>query len=115
MTVLGKFGSTNAICANADEACDTAVNPVMFGSIESRTYFLFGGLNLLWVAIVYYLYPETQNRSLEAISMILFTPSSPTYKASERAWRAHSDGNILASEKYVDTSRTSHEKKTSMA
>lgn len=71
------------------------VNPIMFQDLESRTYFLFGGLNCLWIAVVYYLYPETKDRSLEAISLILFTADSPTYKASERAWRAHGDGDII--------------------
>lgn len=31
----------------------TLVNPIMFDVLENRTYFLFGGLNLLWVPIVY--------------------------------------------------------------
>ncbi|GAA5856833.1 hypothetical protein JCM8547_008865 [Rhodosporidiobolus lusitaniae] len=44
------------------------VNPIMFGSIGSRTYFLFAGLNVLWVPTVYYLYPETANRSLESLT-----------------------------------------------
>jgi len=29
------------------------VNPIMFEAIENRTYFLFAGLNLLWIPIVY--------------------------------------------------------------
>lgn len=29
------------------------VNPVMFHKLENRTYFLFAGLNLLWIPIVY--------------------------------------------------------------
>lgn len=32
------------------------VNPIMFDKLENRTYFLFAGLNLLWVPIVYHLY-----------------------------------------------------------
>ena len=31
----------------------TLVNPIMFGTLENRTYFLFAGLNLLWIPIVY--------------------------------------------------------------
>jgi hypothetical protein len=30
------------------------VNPVMFDKLENRTYFLFAGLNLLWIPIVYF-------------------------------------------------------------
>ena len=29
------------------------VNPIMFAHLENRTYFLFAGLNLLWIPIVY--------------------------------------------------------------
>ena len=29
------------------------VNPIMFEKLENRTYFLFAGLNLLWIPIVY--------------------------------------------------------------
>jgi hypothetical protein len=36
------------------------VNPIMFGSIKSRTYFLFAALNLLWIPTVYLFYPETK-------------------------------------------------------
>ncbi|GAA5908230.1 uncharacterized protein JCM6883_004316 [Sporobolomyces salmoneus] len=44
------------------------VNPIMFGSIGSRTYFLFCALNLLWIPTVYFLYPETAHRSLESLT-----------------------------------------------
>jgi MFS family permease len=35
------------------------VNPIMFGKLESRTYFLFAALNLIWMPIVFFFYPET--------------------------------------------------------
>lgn len=54
--------------------------------LQSRTYFLFAGLNLLWIPIVYLLYPETANRSLESIEA-MFTSSSPTFMQMERAYR----------------------------
>lgn len=54
--------------------------------MQSRTYFLFAGLNLLWIPIVYLLYPETANRSLESIET-MFTSSSPTFMQMERAYR----------------------------
>ncbi|KAJ9479272.1 putative Sugar transporter STL1 (putative) [Pseudozyma hubeiensis] len=61
------------------------VNPIMFGSIESRTYFLFAGLNFVWIWIVYLLYPETSNRSLESIEAMFSTPS-PFYWNMEKAY-----------------------------
>jgi len=68
------------------------VNPIMFGSIESRTYFLFAGLNLLWIPIVWLLYPETADRSLESIEAMF--SSGATYKSMERAYRENV--NVLA-------------------
>ncbi|KAK5112863.1 hypothetical protein LTR85_011090 [Meristemomyces frigidus] len=86
------------------------VNPVMFGSLESRTYFLFAGLNLLWIPVVYFckfvplceadvcvdrraVYPETAGRSLESID-VLFSTKSPLNSAMEKAYTEH--GDILA-------------------
>ncbi|KAM3065591.1 hypothetical protein ACMFMG_011301 [Clarireedia jacksonii] len=69
------------------------INPIMFGSIESRTYFLFAGLNLLWMPIVFFFYPETKDRSLESIDA-MFSSSRPFYKDMERAYAA--DGGVLA-------------------
>ncbi|RHZ43319.1 putative MFS sugar transporter [Aspergillus thermomutatus] len=68
----------------------TLVNPIMFGTMKSRSYFLLAGLNLLWIPIVYLLYPETRNRSLESIDA-LFSTSSPFYWDMERAYQLHSD------------------------
>jgi hypothetical protein len=36
------------------------VNPIMFDHLQNRTYFLFAGLNLLWIPIIYLFYPETK-------------------------------------------------------
>ncbi|KAK4995734.1 hypothetical protein LTR66_004501 [Elasticomyces elasticus] len=66
------------------------VNPIMFASLENRTYFLFAGLNLMWIPIIYLLYPETADRSLESIEA-LFSTSSPLNSSMEAAYRAHSD------------------------
>ena len=59
------------------------INPIMFTHIESRTYFLFAGLNLLWIPIVYFSYPETANRSLESINA-MFAPSRPFFRDMEK-------------------------------
>ncbi|OQE88390.1 hypothetical protein PENNAL_c0017G07531 [Penicillium nalgiovense] len=71
----------------------TLVNPIMFDVMTSRTYFLFAGLNLIWIPIVYLFYPETRNRSLESIDA-LFSTSSPFYWKMEQAYRLH--GDVLA-------------------
>lgn len=68
----------------------TLANPSIFATLQNRAYFLFAGFNLLWVIVVYLFYPETKDRSLEAIN-VLFYPSSPFSWASEKAWREHHD------------------------
>lgn len=66
------------------------VNPIMFDKLENRTYFLFAGLNLLWIPIVYLFYPETAGRSLESIEA-LFSTNSPFNWNMEQAYSAHGD------------------------
>lgn len=71
----------------------TLVNPIMFGKLSNRTYFLFAGLNLLWIPIIFLFYPETTNRSLESIDA-LFSTNSPFSWDMEEAFRKH--GDVLA-------------------
>lgn len=66
------------------------VNPVMFHKLENRTYFLFAGLNLLWIPVVYLFYPETAGRSLESIET-LFSTNSPFNWHMERAYHSHTE------------------------
>lgn len=83
----------------------TLANPSIFANLQNRAYFLFAGLNLLWVLVVYLFYPETKDRSLEAIS-VLFYPKSPFNWAAERSWREHHNGDIIAGrEEEVETRR----------
>jgi sugar porter (SP) family MFS transporter len=72
----------------------TLVNPIMFAHLESRTYFLFAGLNLSWMPIVYFFYPETKDRSLESIDA-MFSTASPLYTKMEAAYRAAGNGDVL--------------------
>lgn len=106
------------------------VNPILFEHIEvcfqqspitmcshqlthpqSRTYFLFAALNFVWVVIVFLIYPETSNRSLESIEAMFTT--SPFYWHMEKAYAQNKDmfatthkhdieGIDLAKEKQID-------------
>lgn len=58
-------------------------------SQQSRTYFLFAGLNFIWIGIVYLIYPETSNRSLESIEAMFTT--SPFYWQMEKAYAENKD------------------------
>jgi hypothetical protein len=66
----------------------------MLGSIKSCTCFLFAGLNLLWIPIVFF-YPETKDRWLESINAI-FASSSPFHFALERSYIEQ--GDVIAME-----------------
>jgi sugar porter (SP) family MFS transporter len=68
------------------------VNPIMFGQFQNRTYFLFAGLNLLWIPVVFLFYPETAGRSLESIDA-LFSTGNPFNWAMEKAYREQ--GGVL--------------------
>ncbi|KAJ5429251.1 hypothetical protein N7491_006267 [Penicillium cf. griseofulvum] len=92
----------------------TLVNPIMFDAMKSRTYFLFAGLNLIWIPTVFLFYPETRGRSLESIEALFSTPS-PFFWKMEQAYTLH--GDVLVehgvSNSDVDTANnelTSYEK-----
>ena len=75
---------------------------------QSRTYFLFAGLNFIWIGIVYLVYPETSNRSLESIEAMFTT--SPFYWQMEKAYAENKDmfattkEERLSKEKQLDCS-----------
>lgn len=84
-------GNAYGICGWAiGVGMTTLVNPIMFDNIRSRTYFLFTGLNLLWIPTVYLFYPETKDRSLESIEM-MFTAESPFFWNMENAYALNKD------------------------
>ena len=67
----------------------TLVNPIMFGVLENRTYFLFAGLNLLWIPTVYLCkscsscYPhgtafsDLPSQSTQKLPIVHSSPSTP--------------------------------------
>jgi sugar porter (SP) family MFS transporter len=71
------------------------VNPIMFARLQSRTYFLFAALNLAWMPIVFFFYPETAERSLESIEA-MFSTRSPFYSKMEAAYRNAGSGDVLS-------------------
>jgi len=54
----------------------TLLNPVMFNSIGEKTLYIFGAVNFLSIPMVWALYPETANRTLEEMDL-LFASRSP--------------------------------------
>lgn len=80
------------------------VNPIMFSTLESRTYFLFAGLNLLWMFLIFCFCPETADRSLESIDA-MFSTRSPFHNAMERAYREAGNGDVLG-QKHMSVANT---------
>ncbi|EPQ55990.1 general substrate transporter [Gloeophyllum trabeum ATCC 11539] len=54
----------------------TLLNPVMFNAIQENTLHIFGAVNFLSIPMVWALYPETANRTLEEMDL-LFASKSP--------------------------------------
>ena len=80
-------------------------------NFQSRSYFFFAALNLIWVPIIYVFYPETKDRSLESIESMFTT--SPFYWRMEKAYERT---QALVEEEKKDgakwsksTDQTSHE------
>ncbi|CAK7224533.1 hypothetical protein SCUCBS95973_005549 [Sporothrix curviconia] len=48
--------------------------PVAINSIGSKTYIIYGMFNVVSIAIVYFLYPETKGKTLEQIDLIFSGP-----------------------------------------
>lgn len=52
------------------------MNPVMFSRIGENTLHIFGAINFLSIPMIWALYPETANRTLEEMNL-LFASKSP--------------------------------------
>ena len=64
----------------------TLLNPVMFSAIGENTLHIFGAVNFLSIPMVYALYPETANRTLEEMDL-LFASKSPWVWDEEASFR----------------------------
>ncbi|KAL6303340.1 general substrate transporter [Sparassis latifolia] len=71
----------------------TLLNPVMFSHIQENTLHIFGAINFLTIPMVWALYPETANRTLEEMDH-LFMSDSPFVWAEEahfKKWKEESE------------------------
>jgi len=57
--------------------------PVMFGAIQEKTLYIFGACNFITIPMVWALYPETNQRTLEEIDL-LFAADTPWNWDAER-------------------------------
>ncbi|KAI0341180.1 general substrate transporter [Trametopsis cervina] len=83
----------------------TLLNPVMFSHIGENTLHIFGAVNFLSIPLIWALYPETANRTLEEMD-VLFSSKSPFVWDAEREfakWKAEKalEGEGAVNEKQV--------------
>ncbi|KAJ3723704.1 general substrate transporter [Lentinula raphanica] len=64
----------------------TLLNPIMFNKIGENTLHIFGAVNFLTIPMVWALYPETANRTLEEMDL-LFASKSPFVWEEEKNFR----------------------------
>ena len=64
----------------------TLLCPVMFNAISEYTLFIFAACNILTLPMVYCLYPETNQRTLEEMNL-LFAADSPWVWDAEKNYR----------------------------
>ncbi|KAJ3738699.1 general substrate transporter [Lentinula detonsa] len=64
----------------------TLLNPIMFNRIGENTLHIFGAVNFLTIPMVWALYPETANRTLEEMDL-LFASKSPFVWDEEKNFR----------------------------
>lgn len=53
----------------------TLLNPVMFSAIRYKTLYIFGACNFASIVMVWAIYPETANRTLEEIDALFSAPT----------------------------------------
>ncbi|CZT20281.1 related to sugar transport protein STP1 [Ramularia collo-cygni] len=76
----------------------TLLCPVMFSAIGEKTFYIFGACGFLTVPMVWALYPETNQRTLEEIDL-LFSSDSPWVWDAEKNFarlKAENPNNIVA-------------------
>lgn len=69
----------------ADPCSQTLLLPVCFQHISEKTYYLFGIANVLSIPIVWALYPESNQRTLEEMDL-LFAADTPWVWDAERTF-----------------------------
>jgi hypothetical protein len=66
--------------------------PVMFDSIGANTLYIFAGCNALTIPMVWALYPETNQRTLEEIDLLFASDSIWNWEAEKNFARLKAQG-----------------------
>lgn len=70
----------------------TMMLPLVFKALEEKTYYIFGAANVITIPMVYCLYPESNQRTLEEMNLVFASDSIWTWEA-ERNFRILKEQN----------------------
>lgn len=70
----------------------TLLCPVMFNSINEKTFYIFAAVNVASIPMIWALYPETNQRTLEEVN-VLFSAASPWVWDAEKHFADFQAGN----------------------
>lgn len=61
----------------------TLLLPTIFAKLHSSTFYIFGGVNILSIIVVWALYPETNQRTLEEMNLVFASDSIWNWEAEK--------------------------------
>ncbi|KAI7875883.1 general substrate transporter [Lichtheimia hyalospora FSU 10163] len=111
LRVRARGGAWSVVGWSIGNALVMEITPPLLASIKWATFFLFGALNFAAIPIVWALYPETSNFTLEELDVIFSTKSLFVWSAEkELRFRGIDPKNPLGHKKNGDGSSDSAER-----
>ncbi|KAG0151084.1 hypothetical protein CROQUDRAFT_37230 [Cronartium quercuum f. sp. fusiforme G11] len=95
--VRAKGGCWSVVGWSIGNAVVTELAPFLFNAITYWTFILFGILNFFTLPNIYFLYPETSNRSLEDMNVLFESKSIWVHRAKAEAARRAGVGESRSS------------------
>jgi hypothetical protein len=77
--------------------------PTIFDRLNEKTLYIFGGVNILTIFVVWALYPESNQRTLEEMDLVFASDSIWTWEAEKNFARLKAENPQL-----VQAAKTGH-------
>ncbi|KAI8884926.1 general substrate transporter [Backusella circina FSU 941] len=92
--VRAKGGAWNVVGWSIGNALVMEITPPMIAGIGWITFLIFGAFNFLAIPVVYALYPETSNKTLEELDVVFSTRSLLVWNAEKELAEKRKNGEI---------------------
>lgn len=69
--------------------------PTIFARLNEKTLYIFGGVNVLAIIVVWALYPETNQRTLEEIDILFSCDSIWNWKAEKHFAQLKEEDTVM--------------------